>query len=331
MLSPRTIHFSDRGAFWECRTNIASEYLPDGFPHDLASPLVRQRGKFESLWPQIVQRYSASNLTFEKDKLPALSGIARLGYNETGDQYLAGLWMRQIEEQLCWRRWASEYIAKRPPWRAPTWSWASINGKVFWHIRSEGVLETEYAHVLDASTTKYGHDSFGQVTSGVIRLAYSTMVSGYLLYSKELNEPDAKASAYIVLHVGNKDREVPIQLDCLDDIHQEENILFYLLPFLSGKTGNAMGDKEEDWLYEFIIEGIVLRPTGTKGEFSRIGSFIFYKNKSLYKKDDISKEELYEPFLQVLEKYGTATAEAACDEITSNPKHPKERYVITLV
>lgn len=32
MLSPRTIHFSDRGAFWECRTTIASEYLPDGFP-----------------------------------------------------------------------------------------------------------------------------------------------------------------------------------------------------------------------------------------------------------------------------------------------------------
>jgi hypothetical protein len=38
VLPPRTIHFGDRGAFWECRTTIASEYLPDGFPRLLISP-----------------------------------------------------------------------------------------------------------------------------------------------------------------------------------------------------------------------------------------------------------------------------------------------------
>ena len=104
MLPPRTIHFGDRGAFWECRTKIASEYLLDGFPSMLVSPLVQRKGKFQWLWKQIVQLYSAANLTFGKDKLPVLSGVARLGHDETGDQYLAGLWRSQIEEQLCWRR-----------------------------------------------------------------------------------------------------------------------------------------------------------------------------------------------------------------------------------
>jgi hypothetical protein len=66
ILPARTIHFGDRGAFWECRTNITSEYLPDGFLSMLVSPLVRQRGKFERLWKQIVELYSLANLTFGK-------------------------------------------------------------------------------------------------------------------------------------------------------------------------------------------------------------------------------------------------------------------------
>jgi hypothetical protein len=141
ILPPRTIHFSDRGAFWECRTLIASEDLPEGFPRKLVSPLVRRKGEFHWLWPDIARLYSAANLTFGKDKLPALSGIARLYHNETGDQYLAGLWRTKIEEQLCWRRWSSKPSAERPLWRAPSWSWTSIDEEVSWYIPQEGVLE----------------------------------------------------------------------------------------------------------------------------------------------------------------------------------------------
>lgn len=146
----------------------------------LVSPLVRRKGKFERLWPQIIQLYSAANLTFGKDKLVALSGIARIAYNETGDQYLAGLWRGQIIEQLCWRRLGSKSRVKRPAWRAPTWSWASVDGRVFWLPLQDGFLETKYVQVLDANTEKYGYDPFGQVANGVIRLACSTMVGGLL-------------------------------------------------------------------------------------------------------------------------------------------------------
>ena len=31
LLPSRTLHLGDRGAFWECKLKIASEYLPDGF------------------------------------------------------------------------------------------------------------------------------------------------------------------------------------------------------------------------------------------------------------------------------------------------------------
>jgi hypothetical protein len=91
--------------------------------------------------------------------------VAKLGHNETGDQYLAGLWRLQVDEQLCWRRWQSKPDMKRPAWRAPSWSWASVDGRVNWVTLQGRNRETKYVHVLNASTTSYADDPFGQVTA----------------------------------------------------------------------------------------------------------------------------------------------------------------------
>ncbi|KAF2806818.1 uncharacterized protein BDZ99DRAFT_537712 [Mytilinidion resinicola] len=333
MLPPRTTHFGDRGAFQECRTNVASEYLPDGFPKQLVSPLVRRKGKFEWLWHQLVPLYSAANLTFGKDKLPALSGVARLGFNETGDQYLAGMWRRQIEEQLCWRRWRPKTTLKRPPWRAPSWSWASIDGRVSWRsVEQSSSLENAYAHALDASTTLYGHDPFGQVSSGVVCLACSIVATGFLVSSKTPNNSEGEAGAIVVLRTGNEEQEFPIQKDCLDDFDEENKVPVHLVPILGGTTGMGTYPEVGEVIDELVIQGVVLRGTSvTKGEFSRIGSFNFYKDKMSGIAPEEGDVEFYEPFLKVLKEHGTAAAEAACAEIISNSEHPQERYVIIIV
>ena len=48
------------------------------------------------------------------------------------DQLIAGLWRNHLLEDLCWFR-ADEGVVsyKQTKWRAPTWSWASINGTVW--------------------------------------------------------------------------------------------------------------------------------------------------------------------------------------------------------
>ena len=230
MLPPRTLHFGDRGIFWECRTQIASEYLPDGFPRILVSPLVRRKGKFEYLLKQIVFLYSAANLTHGKDRLPALSGVARLGHNETGDQYLAGLWRAHVEEQLCWRRCGSERDTERPAWRAPSWSWASVDGRVTWYETHKGVLDTKYAHVLNASTIPYTDDPFGQVTGGVIHLACSSIVPGNLVPWKKSD----KEGFHILIRTDYEGKHFPIQIDCFDDGTKEDGRPVYLVPLLVG-------------------------------------------------------------------------------------------------
>lgn len=42
-------------------------------------------------WRNIIQLYSRTRLTYSKDKLVALSGVARQFQSATGDQYVAGL------------------------------------------------------------------------------------------------------------------------------------------------------------------------------------------------------------------------------------------------
>lgn len=53
----------------------------------------------------VVLQYGRRRLTFEKDTLPAMSGIARAFHHLTGDVYLAGLWRHDFISMLTWTRW----------------------------------------------------------------------------------------------------------------------------------------------------------------------------------------------------------------------------------
>lgn len=81
-------------------------------------------------WHRIVEWYSYCSLTLEKDKLPALAGIATMIQRQSHDDYFAGLWGHTFYEDLLWVV-ADGFRSRRPmsP-RAPSWSWASLDGAV---------------------------------------------------------------------------------------------------------------------------------------------------------------------------------------------------------
>jgi hypothetical protein len=106
-------------------------------------------GRWRGGWLSHIQRYSQRNLSFEQGKLPALSGLASAISTRTGDQYFAGLWGNHILEDLYWRVYARDEIrmqvsggfehkygrkrcdVKIPQtYRAPSWSWASLDAEV---------------------------------------------------------------------------------------------------------------------------------------------------------------------------------------------------------
>lgn len=54
------------------------------------------------LWNKIAEAYSSSLLTFEDDKLIALSRIAKRQQSQLNEQYIAGLRKNFLRNQLLW-------------------------------------------------------------------------------------------------------------------------------------------------------------------------------------------------------------------------------------
>ncbi|KAK0647057.1 heterokaryon incompatibility protein-domain-containing protein [Cercophora newfieldiana] len=98
--------------------------------------------KTQREWMHIVELYSSRTLTNPADKFHAIAGIAQKFQAVTGDTYCAGLWQSAILEGLAWRRQRGQQATRaycdsvdddtgcEKKWRAPTWSWASLDGSV---------------------------------------------------------------------------------------------------------------------------------------------------------------------------------------------------------
>jgi hypothetical protein len=116
--------------------------------------------------------YSGLKLTFEKDKLPALSGVAKQMLSQRdGDAYISGLWKSTIISDLRWTSFGRN--SRRPSrYRAPSWSWASLDGTVQvmeYDIYTKSEAQN-YAKCVDVSVTLAGLDPTGEVSAGYIVL-----------------------------------------------------------------------------------------------------------------------------------------------------------------
>lgn len=106
-------------------------------------------GRWDGGWLAIIEDFSGRDLSNSDDKLPALSGIAHTIAQQTGEEYLAGLWRNHIFEDLHWRVLARyEALIQRPggflhvygrsfrdprrtaAYRAPSWSWACLDAQI---------------------------------------------------------------------------------------------------------------------------------------------------------------------------------------------------------
>ncbi|CZR54078.1 uncharacterized protein PAC_03961 [Phialocephala subalpina] len=85
-------------------------------------------------WQQLVEDYCMRDLSFAKDKLLAIVGVAAEFHNIYPDTYLAGLWKCEIVRHLAWSRDEADYFAPLSMAKgfcdAPTWSWASTSCRI---------------------------------------------------------------------------------------------------------------------------------------------------------------------------------------------------------
>ncbi|KAI0012356.1 heterokaryon incompatibility protein-domain-containing protein [Xylariaceae sp. FL0662B] len=277
-LSRRTLHFTDLQVFWECDEEASCEFCPMGLSEyfdDRIKPStyfsLDRRPLTHDKWPWLVVWYSRARLTKPEDRLAAIAGLARTMQNEQsrgkdGDidddnadndddnAYVAGMWSRDLERQLCWS--GSRYDPKPVHWlsgcKCPTWSWASLDRDVkFMEI------ETLRARV-HGLTFQYvdAENQFGDVEDAVLRLDCDVFCRGIIHFSKPL---------HMTVEIGYPCPETAdgrIYLDCFDEYNEpSQSIQAYFLPI--GLPANP----------RFDCVGLILEATGKKGEYNRIGFF----------------------------------------------------------
>jgi hypothetical protein len=129
------LHFGIQEIFWECLE------LPQGletFPWGKVSGPQPTPFAIDSedlsrskllRWSQVVEDYTKMQLSHPtEDKLAAIGGVAKLLAERMQDEYIAGLFRKNFEAQLCWQSKGKNSTAEE--WRSPSWSWASANGPV---------------------------------------------------------------------------------------------------------------------------------------------------------------------------------------------------------
>jgi Heterokaryon incompatibility protein (HET) len=137
-------------------------------------------------WHEVVSSFTERKLSFEQDKLPALSGIAKRFQRAYKMTYLAGLWGQQLIDDLCW--YTDRQLGRRrqlATYRAPSWSWASVEAPIqftqpceFSNLDANGNLKDtmilgnlmDQSRILEAKCTSASKDPTGSVSCGTITI-----------------------------------------------------------------------------------------------------------------------------------------------------------------
>ncbi|KAE9366547.1 HET-domain-containing protein [Stipitochalara longipes BDJ] len=272
ILSPRLLLYSSQELLWYCRMckrcdGGTHEYYKlrivegdDSSHRDIFTDRIPcVLGFLMQLWNDVVSRYSHRALTYSSDKLVAISAVAKTYQEEHQKTYLAGLWREDLPEDLLWHvppyssilRKHLERRRRLTAYRAPSWSWASVDGGVMFLNRNDGDNIKALVEILDAKTALVmARALLGAVSGGHIKTRgrMRSFVWHYNRQEAELDGdiidiyPDAKEDGWS----GDEDASMPV----------------WVLPVL--ETTTRYLSRRQD--------GLLLLHIGTD-EFRRVGRF----------------------------------------------------------
>lgn len=248
-------------------------------------------------WQRIVERYSACDFTFMKDKPVAIRGVAEMMSTVMKTQpqpistvYWAGLWLRDMERQLTWT------VARQGRRRinhAPSWSWSSVEGPVHWNWPDN---KGKYSGVSALATIALPDAQAMNSNSNFCDLSADLKIWGRL-YAVHIPAQDRRRGRETRYHPQGDESPIPhFRCDC-DDMWTGEdfehicspNLTFtepigyrlysvrfdcedvdtenlYFLPLIHTCT------PQRYWSGKYRVDGIIVRPADSQlGTYSRCG------------------------------------------------------------
>ena len=261
-LSSRTLHFAKSQTHWQCQERIACEALPNHYPrgmlydkHQYKWPETNRGAQasrhLSGMWWDLVGAYSSGSLTKNTDKFAAFAGAAeQFRVLNGGLTYTCGLWRESLPSDLLWSRHISSKSSRRSQrYRAPSWSWLSLDSASIDNTQAQRSHNHCLVQVSTVTVETLAHDAYGPVTAAALQ------IKGLL--------------KKVVL--GNSQNEPALGLwldDCfvlclLDDPNEVTAGPAYCLPFFWQGTSSAVG-----LLLKPVVDG------GAPDHFCRIAFFM---------------------------------------------------------
>lgn len=180
MLSRRVVHFTQNDLIWSCRSELCCEdgIIPLGFTFlrltQVLSNTSQQATPF-NLWNDVVEGYSVRQLTFDTDRLPALSGVASQMNRRLNAQYVAGMWKENLHLDLCWFVDGEQAGALAPSpvssnYIAPSWAWTSVQEPIACTSKDPFSEVIPLVSIEDVQCEVPGLNPYGKVVSGQLIL-----------------------------------------------------------------------------------------------------------------------------------------------------------------
>lgn len=285
VLAKRVLHFGSNQIYWECGERVACETFPEMLPMELSNDTPRFNSTryfgdaritpfhedwlgllkpdpehiyhLHDLWSNTVAAYTRCQLTYQTDKLIAISGLAKDMARLVNDEYLAGLWRRHLPYHLLWFLEKPSSISKSSKgsqsYIAPSWSWASTIGQVKDHPISKIKGEEILINILEARTETVTSDKTGQCTDGFLKIRGMLKEAHWAWWDD--------GEMYTLMFEGVRADFTIALPDCLDFVTED---VVYCMPVHRFEL-----DPDEPRLY-----GLVLGKIEGKGNiFKRLGHF----------------------------------------------------------
>ncbi|PQE21457.1 Heterokaryon incompatibility protein [Rutstroemia sp. NJR-2017a BBW] len=292
-LSPRVVNYCKDTIRWECQSLHASLEFPwdDSLSFNgdhrhfdaeqsifLPMPGVNRSSNLPTdprtetavSWMELVVKYTSRRLTKDSDKLPAISGIARTIAERTSDEYFAGLWKSYFQQCLLWqcdRNTEDDLQNTKPLYKtAPSWSWASINGKVSWPLGNlynyNPDPDPEFIpKILNIHIDPLGFDPYGMLKQGILHIE-GKVATVYSLPEAENSAQHRKLRSPLTREeIGHINYDIPLGTD-----GGKPNIVF-LLCCLNEKKREDM----DLWTFALALQPVLDVADGIPGTVRRVG------------------------------------------------------------
>ncbi|KAJ3579666.1 hypothetical protein NPX13_g899 [Xylaria arbuscula] len=244
---------------------------------------------YDKWYCKVAEDYSGTRLTYRTDRLPAISGLARLFHNKLRDEYLAGLWKGRLHQGLNWFTYRHDVanlslstllkqLLDPTAYVAPSWSWASPDYAIHhddydYRHRNITNITHKYANITPHIAPAYT-DPYGQLAGA--KLQVTTRLIGI---PSDIVFDEGTVHNYGYADVRNPPRRY---IKCELDWGQgaDRKLLKRVLP--NGLRLMLLGAKNQFRSNKPTLYGLIIYLIPDTAEFLRVGIFwIERRNKGL--------------------------------------------------